>query len=97
MEAIDAKLKHLGSSIDKVREDVREVKSDVKELRVEGQKRSEAIASIKTDIGTAEVKIKANERRIDENKANIRDAKLLIWKILAMLAAGGYAADKILN
>lgn len=39
----------------------------------------------------------ATHVQIEVNKTNIRDTKLLIWKILTLLAAGGYAADKILN
>lgn len=89
-ETIDAKLKHLGGSIDKVREDVREVKTDVKELRVEGQQRSQKISELSALCA-------ADHVQIETNKTGIRDTKLLIWKILTVLAAGGYAADKILN
>lgn len=82
-DTIDAKLKHLGGSIDAVREDVKDLKTDVKDLRDEGRSRSEQLARISATVGT--------------HSREIRDVRLLAWKILAFILALHAGASEIIR
>lgn len=89
-DVINARLKHLGSSIDKVRDDVGELKTDVRETRQEIHEQSEHVRHLEKSCA-------ADHVQIETNKTNIRDLRALIWKIVAILAAGGYAVDHFFN
>ena len=86
----NAKLKHLGSSIDAVRHDVCEIRDDVRELRKEEKDQTLQIAGIQASVS-------AHDAELTATKRDVRDIRALVWKIVAALAAAGLAVDKFFH
>lgn len=70
--------------------DISEMKTDIREMRAEGNQRGKDIAEIKKTVAV-------HEEQIATNKRDIRDLKLLMWKILGICGGGAVIADKIFN
>lgn len=68
--------------------DLSEMKTDIREMRAEGKQRGEDIAEIKKTVAV-------HGEQIATNKRDIRDLKLLVWKILGLVGGGAVVADKI--
>ncbi|MBP3302874.1 MAG: hypothetical protein J6L64_07075 [Opitutales bacterium] len=80
----------LTTTLSTLHSDVSEMKTDLREMRAEGKQRGEDIAEIKKTVAV-------HEEQISTNKRDIRDLKLLMWKILGICGGGAVIADKIFN
>lgn len=86
-DALEAKFKHLGDSIDKVRDEGRE----------RGKRQERATGEIKDELKMLNAETARHDERIKTVEHGVKFNRELIWKILATLATAGLALDKIFH
>lgn len=86
-DAWNAKLKHIGDSIDKVRD----------EGRQRGERQEKDTAEIKEKLDGLTTETARHDERIKVVESGVKFNRELIWKILAILATTGAVVEKIFN
>lgn len=86
-ETLDAKFKHIGDSIDKVRD----------EGRQRGEQQSAATEEIKKEIKMLNTQTARHDERIKTVESGVKINRELIWKLLAIIGGAGIAIDKIFH
>ncbi len=78
----------LTTTLSTLHSDVSEMKTDIREMRAEGKERGKDIAGIKQAVAV-------HDEQIATNKRDIKELKLLVWKILGIVGGGAVIADRI--
>jgi len=78
------------TTIEKISADVKDIKTDIRDIRTEGRQRGEAITRVEKQVAV-------HEEKIANNTSDIKDTRLLVWKILGIVAGGAVVTNRIVD